>query len=75
MTLLAVVLLASGAVGQGIRSVAPNGAGLSSQRLDRIGAVMNEHVAKGHSRRDRADRAARQVGYFETYGFRTKRPV
>ncbi|MFY9553753.1 MAG: serine hydrolase, partial [Blastocatellia bacterium] len=67
------VLLAVGAAGQGIRSVAPNGSGLSVERLERIGALMNDHVAKGRIagavgliyRRGK-------VGYFETYGFQDK---
>lgn len=73
MTLFIVVLLASGAVGQGIRSVAPNGVGLSSERLDRIGAVMKDHVAKGHIAGAIGLIARRgKVGYFETYGFQDK---
>lgn len=73
MSVFLVVLLAGGAVGQGIRSVAPNGTGLSSERLDRIGAVMNEHVAKGHIAGAIGLIARRgKVGYFETYGFQDK---
>ena len=48
MSLFAVVLLAVGAAAQGIRSVAPNGTGLSNDRLDRITSVMKDHVAQGH---------------------------
>jgi len=74
MPLFMIGLLAVGALGQAIRSVAPpNGTGLSPERLERIGAVMNEHVAKGHiagaigliSRRGK-------VGYFETYGYQDR---
>jgi CubicO group peptidase (beta-lactamase class C family) len=73
MSMFMVVLLAGGAVGQGVRSVAPNGTGLSSDRLDRIGAVMNEHVAKGHIAGAIGLIARRgKVGYFETYGFQDK---
>jgi CubicO group peptidase (beta-lactamase class C family) len=73
MSLFMVVLLAGGAVGQGIRSVTPNGTGLSSERLDRIGAVMNDHVAKGHIAGAIGLIARRgKVGYFETYGFQDK---
>ena len=73
MSMFMVVLLAGGAVGQGIRSVAPNGTGLSSERLDRIGAVMNEHVAKGHIAGAVGLIARRgKIGYFETYGFQDK---
>jgi len=73
MSMFMVVLLAGGAVGQGVRSVAPNGTGLSSERLDRIGAVMNEHVAKGHIAGAIGLIARRgKIGYFETYGFQDK---
>lgn len=73
MSMFMVVLLAGGAVGQGIRSVAPNGTGLSSERLDRIGAVMSEHVAKGHIAGAIGLIARRgKIGYFETYGFQDK---
>ena len=73
MSMFMVVLLAGGAVGQGVRSVAPNGTGLSSERLDRIGAVMNEHVAKGHIAGAVGLIARRgKIGYFETYGFQDK---
>ena len=73
MSMFMVVLLAGGAVGQSVRSVAPNGTGLSSERLDRIGAVMNEHVAKGHIAGAIGLIARRgKIGYFETYGFQDK---
>lgn len=73
MTLFAVVLLGVSGFGQGIRSVAPNGVGLSSERLERIGAVMNEHVAKGHIAGAIGLIARRgKIGYFETYGFQDK---
>ncbi len=73
MSLFLVFLLGGGAVGQGIRSVPPNGTGLSSERLDRIGAVMNDHVAKGHIAGAIGLIARRgKVGYFETYGFQDK---
>ena len=73
MSMFMVVLLAGGAVGQGVRSVAPNGTGLSSERLDRIRAVMNEHVAKGHIAGAVGLIARRgKIGYFETYGFQDK---
>ena len=73
MSMFMVVLLAGGAVGQGVRSVAPNGTGLSSERLDRIGAVMTEHVAKGHIAGAIGLIARRgKIGYFETYGFQDK---
>ena len=73
MSMFMVVLLAGGAVGQSVRSVAPNGTGLSSERLDRIGAVMNEHVAKGHIAGAVGLIARRgKIGYFETYGFQDK---
>ena len=73
MSMFVVVLLAGGAVGQGVRSVAPNGTGLSSERLDRIGAVMNEHVANGHIAGAIGLIARRgKIGYFETYGFQDK---
>ena len=70
---LLIVVLSSVAMGQGLRAVPPNGAGLTNERLDRIGAIMNEHVAKGRmagaigliSRRGK-------VGYFETYGWQDK---
>ena len=73
MSMFMVVLLAGGAVGQGVRSVAPNGTGLSSERLERIGAVMNEHVGKGHIAGAIGLIARRgKIGYFETYGFQDK---
>jgi CubicO group peptidase (beta-lactamase class C family) len=73
MLVLLAEVLAVGAVGQGVRSVAPNGTGLSTERLDRIGAVMNEHVTKGHIAGAIGLIARRgKVGYFETYGFQDK---
>jgi CubicO group peptidase (beta-lactamase class C family) len=73
MPLFLVIPLAGGAVGQGMRSVAPNGTGLSNERLQRIGMVMNEHVAKGHIAGAIGLIARRgKVGYFETYGFQDK---
>jgi CubicO group peptidase (beta-lactamase class C family) len=73
MTLFLIVLLAGSGVGQGIRSVTPNGTGLASDRLERITAVMNDHVAKGHIA-GAIGLIARggKVGYFETYGFQDK---
>ena len=73
MVLFVIVLLAGAAAGQGIRSVAPNGTGLSNERLDRIGAVMKDHVDKGHIAGAIGLIARRgKVGYFETYGFQDK---
>lgn len=73
MTLCVIVLFVGGASAQRIRSVPPNGTGLSSERLDRIGAVMNEHVAKGHIAGAIGLVARRgKVGYFETFGFQDK---
>ena len=73
MTLFMVVLISGSGLGQGVRSVAPNGTGLSNERLDRIGAVMNEHVAKGHIAGAIGLIARRgKIGYFETYGFQDK---
>jgi CubicO group peptidase (beta-lactamase class C family) len=73
MSFLVVAVLAVGAPGQGIRSVAPNGVGLSSERLNRISAVMNEHVAKGHIAGAIGLIARKgKIGYFETYGFQDK---
>src|SRR5512145_1780645 len=73
MTLFVVSLFAVGAAAQRIRSVAPNGTGLSSERLDRIGSVMNEYVAKGRIAGAIGLIARRgKVGYFETYGFQDK---
>src|SRR5262245_43244813 len=67
------LLLAAAVPGQGIRSVAPNGTGLASERLERISAVMNDHVAKGHFAGAIGLIARRgKVGYFETYGFQDK---
>jgi CubicO group peptidase (beta-lactamase class C family) len=72
-TLFAIAVLAVSGLGQGIRSVAPNGTGLSSDRLERIGAVMNEHVTRGHIAGAIGLIARRgKVGYFETYGFQDK---
>ncbi|HZM84934.1 MAG TPA: serine hydrolase domain-containing protein [Blastocatellia bacterium] len=73
MVLFVIVLLTGAAAGQGIRSVAPNGTGLSTERLDRIGAVMKDHVDKGHIAGAIGLIARRgKVGYFETYGFQDK---
>jgi len=73
MLLFVIVLLTGAAAGQGIRSVAPNGTGLSTERLDRIGAVMKDHVDKGHIAGAIGLIARRgKVGYFETYGFQDK---
>lgn len=61
------------AAGQGIRTVAPNGTGLATDRLERITATMNEHVAKGHIAGAIGLIARRgKIGYFETYGFQDK---
>jgi len=47
--------------------------GLSPERLSRIGAVMNDHVAQGHIAGAVGLIARRgKVGYFETYGFQDK---
>ena len=70
---VSISLLAVVATGQGIRSVAPNGLGLAPERLERIGAVLNEHVAKGHIAGAVGLIARRgKIGYFETYGFQDK---
>ena len=71
--LASICMLAVSVAGQGIRSIAPNGAGLAPDRLDRITALMNEHVAKGHIAGAIGLIARRgKVGYFETYGFQDK---
>ena len=50
-----------------------DGTGLSTERLARIGAVMNEHVADGRIAGAIGLIARRgKVGYFETYGFQDK---
>jgi CubicO group peptidase (beta-lactamase class C family) len=68
-----VMIIAVVAAGQGVRTIAPNGTGLSSERLERITAVMNDHVAKGHFAGAIGLIARRgKVGYFETYGFQDK---
>jgi len=73
LVLFVIVLLTGGALGQGLRSVAPNGTGLANERLARIGEVMNDHVAKGHIAGAIGLIARRgKVGYFETYGFQDK---
>ena len=73
MLLIVFVVFAGGAVGQNVRSMAPNGTGLSNERLERITAVMNDHVAKGHIAGAIGLIARRgKVGYFETYGFQDK---
>ena len=73
ISLVAVLLLAVATPGQGIRSVAPNGTGLAPERLERISAVMNDHVAKGHIAGAIGLIARRgKVGYFETYGSQDK---
>ncbi|HSB11106.1 MAG TPA: serine hydrolase domain-containing protein [Blastocatellia bacterium] len=70
---LTLFFLAVAAAGQSTRSVAPNGAGLASDRLERITTVMNEHVAKGHIPGAIGLIARRgKIGYFETYGFQDK---
>jgi CubicO group peptidase (beta-lactamase class C family) len=72
---LIVSLLLIGVVvsGQSIRSVAPNGTGLSTDRLERISTVMKDHVAKGHIAGAIGLIARRgKVGYFETFGFQDK---
>ncbi len=59
--------------GKGLRMGTPEDAGLSKERLDRIGRTMQEHIAAGRvagaigliARRGR-------VGYFETYGMMDK---
>jgi len=66
-------LLAVAAPGQGLRSVAPNGVGLAPERLERITATMNDHVAKGHIAGAIGLIARRgKVGYLETYGYQDK---
>jgi len=68
-----VMIIAVVATGQGVRTIAPNGTGLSTERLERITAVMNDHVAKGHFAGAIGLIARRgKVGYFETYGFQDK---
>ncbi|MEO6724861.1 MAG: serine hydrolase domain-containing protein, partial [Blastocatellia bacterium] len=59
--------------GKGLRMGTPEDAGLSKERLDRIGRTMQQHIAAGRvagaigliARRGR-------VGYFETYGMMDK---
>jgi CubicO group peptidase (beta-lactamase class C family) len=73
MTLLVFLSLAVAAVGQAVRASAPDQTGLSKDRLDRISAVMNEHVTKGHIAGAIGLIARRgKVGYFETYGWQDK---
>ena len=63
-------LLTAGALGQNGNN---SGTGLAPERLARIGAVMNEHVAKGRIAGAIGLIARRgKVGYFETYGFQDK---
>lgn len=60
-------------VGLPSRIVSSDGTGLSPERLARIGAVMNDHVAKGRIAGAIGLIARRgKVGYFETYGFQDK---
>jgi len=67
------LIVAVHATGQGIRSVAPNGTGLATERLERITAVMNEHVAKGHIAGALGLIARRgKIGYFQTYGLQDR---
>lgn len=55
------------------RVASNDGTGLSPERLARIGAVMNDHVAKGRIAGAIGLIARRgKVGYFETYGFQDK---
>ena len=70
MSLIVCSVLAVAASGQ---MVATNGTGLAPERLARIGAVMNEHVAKGRIA-GAIGLIARhgKVGYLETYGFQDK---
>ena len=73
MSLFLFVLLAVGAAGQVAPPALPNGTGLSPERLERISAVMNEHVTRGHIAGAIGLIARRgKVGYFETYGFQDK---
>lgn len=66
-------IVAVHATGQSIRSVAPNGTGLATDRLERITAVMNDHVAKGHIAGALGLIARRgKIGYFETYGLQDR---
>lgn len=68
-----VLVIAVAVAGQGVRSIPPNGTGLSTERLDRITSVMNDHVAKGHFAGAIGLIARRgKVGYFETYGSQDK---
>ncbi|MEK6303553.1 MAG: serine hydrolase domain-containing protein [Acidobacteriota bacterium] len=63
-------LLAVAAPGQ---NGTTNGTGLAPERLARIGAVMNEHVAKGRIAGAIGLIARRgKVSYFESYGFQDK---
>jgi CubicO group peptidase (beta-lactamase class C family) len=56
-----------------VRVASNDGTGLSSDRLARIGAVMNDHVAKGRIAGALGLIARRgKVAYFETYGFQDK---
>lgn len=70
---LTVVLCSLFAVAAPAQNGANNPTGLSPERLARIGAVMNDHVAKGRIAGAIGLIARRgKVGYFETYGFQDK---
>ena len=59
--------------GKGLRMGTPEEAGLSKERLDRIGRTMQQHVAAGRVAGAIGLIARRgKIGYFETYGMMDK---
>ena len=73
LILFATLAMASSGNGNGLKPAPPSEAGLSKERLDRIGQVMQQHVAN-HKIAGAIGLIARRgkIGYFESWGMMDK---
>ncbi len=73
LILFATLAMASSGNGNGLKTAPPSEAGLSKERLDRIGQVMQQHVANNKIAGAIGLIARRgKVGYFESWGMMDK---
>ncbi len=71
--LVSTLVLASSGNGNGLRMAKPEEAGLAPERLERIGQVMQKHIAENHIAGAIGLIARRgKIGYFESWGMMDK---
>ena len=71
--LVSTLVLASSGNGNGLRMAKPEEAGLAPERLERIGQVMQKHIAENHIAGAIGLIARRgKIGYFEAWGMMDK---